>query len=177
MQVVFFFYVCTPMGTLKQDSEEGGHRVNLPSFKRCTHFIHNWGDHILIKQALHLPVLLITCCRGPLRHLLCLVTFSICRAQHVPQHWEDRSSKASPVLTGDHSYIQHLTDTLHFFTHVTVWRKPVRHESWRRSEIFLTMQEARVNTRALVINRLITREISRQVGCSEVERQRYGGRG
>lgn len=168
------------MGTLKQETEEGGHTrpwatgfISLLS-KRCTHFIHNWGNHILIKQALHLPVLLIIC---PLRHLLCLVTFSLYRAQHVPQHWGDSSSKASPVLTGDHSYIQHLTDTLHFFSHVTFWRKPVRHESWRRSGIFLTMQEAPVNTHALVMNRLITHEISRQVGCSEVERQRYGGRG
>lgn len=67
------------MGTLKQETEEGGHTrpwatgfISLLS-KRCTHFIHNWGNHILIKQALHLPVLLIIC---PLRHLLCLVTFS-----------------------------------------------------------------------------------------------------
>ena len=45
-------------------TEEGATRdlcdwVHRPSFTRCTHFIRSWGDHILIKQALHLPVLLI----------------------------------------------------------------------------------------------------------------------
>lgn len=148
-----------------------GDWVHLPSFKKV-HTFHTQLGKSYFNQA------------GPASpcaaHYMPSETFTVsCHlfAQHVPQHWGDRSSKASPVLTGDHSYIQHLTDTLHFFSHVTVWRKPVRHESWRRSGIFLTMQEAPVNTHALVMNRLITHEISRQAGCSEVERQRYGGRG